>query len=244
MLAACTWFWGDKYPAEDVAKLACGVRKHLRQDHEFFVITDAPGRFEDWRDERVTAVYAPRQARELFRHKGCFARLTLFSPELQQYLGSADRIVNFDLDSVVVGPLDPLFNRAENFVILQGANALNPCPYNGSLFMLRPGTNHHVWDQFSLERARQAPYYEFPDDQGWLAHVLPGAAAWHAGERSGVYAFHKPGWQKVTVEEIGKSGVKEIYVDELPADARLVVFPGWRSPSKFAHLEWVRENWQ
>lgn len=133
-----------------------------------------------------------------------------------------------DLDSVVTGPLDPLFNRPDNFMILTGANAINPCPYNGSLWMLRAGYRPDVSSQFTLEAANQIPFYEFPDDQAWFAHKLPGVIGWKVGAPSGVYAFQKPGWPKG---------------DELPKDARLVVFPGWRDPAKFTHLPWVRERW-
>jgi hypothetical protein len=133
-----------------------------------------------------------------------------------------------DLDSVVTGTLDPLFVRAETFMILQGANAANPCPFNGSLMMLRAGWHDEVWTDFDLVKANAVPKYEFPDDQGWLYHKLPNAAGWKVGPQSGVYAFQKPGWPKG---------------EALPKDSRLVVFPGWRSPEKFKHLPWVQQNW-
>jgi hypothetical protein len=89
------------------------------------------------------------------------------------------------------------------------------------------GTNHHVWDDFSPEEAAKVPFYEFPDDQAWLAAKLPGAAAWRVGE-SGIYAFHKPAWPKG---------------EALPKNARIVAFPGWRDPVGFTHLPWVQRHW-
>jgi hypothetical protein len=153
----------------------------------------------------------------------------MFDPEWQARHGLTGRIVSIDLDAVITGPLDPLFDRPEPFVILHGGNAANPCPFNGSMFMLRAGAHPDVWRDFSLTRAEEAPRHEFPDDQGWLAYRLPKAAGWTIGEVSGVYCFHKPGWP---------SG------DALPAGARLVAFPGRRDPSQFTHLEWVKENWR
>ncbi len=169
----------------------------------------------------------------LTKIKGCFARLRMFDPLYQENIeivahSKIDRIVCMDLDTVITGPLDPLFDRDETFLILQGANAANPCPFNGSLMMLRAGHHSEVWSDFSLEKARAVPFYEFPDDQGWIHHMLPNAAGWKVGAESGVYAFQKPGWPKG---------------DDLPADARMVVFPGWRSPEKFKHLKWIKENW-
>lgn len=139
-----------------------------------------------------------------------------------------DRLACMDLDTVITGPLDEIFDRDNSFLILQGANSSNPCPYNGSIFMLRAGAHSEVWNDFSLEAAAKVPFFEFPDDQGWLAHKIPNAAGWLVGQGSGIYAFQKRGWPQG---------------EDLPADARMAVFPGWRSPEKFKHLPWVRENW-
>lgn len=211
-LIVSTWLWGDKYGPDHVARLARGVRKHLCQEHRFCVFNPYP--------QDVALTQMP----------GCFARLRMFDRQWQKVHGlkEGDRLVGMDLDTVITGPLDSLFDRDEPFVILQGANAANPCPFNGSLQMLRAGAHQEVWSDFSLEAAKTMPFYEFPDDQGWLWHKLPDAAGWKAGPDSGVYAFQKPGWPRG---------------EALPADARLVVFPGWRDPSKFTHLPWVKDNW-
>jgi len=86
-----------------------------------------------------------------------------------------------------------------------------------------------VWRDFSLKNAELAPKHEFPDDQGWLWYKIPDAAGWKVGPASGVYGFQKPKWPKG---------------DALPKDARIVAFFGWRDPSKFTHLDWVKANWR
>lgn len=226
MLTVVTWLWGKKYGTEDVRKLQAGVTRHLKQDHRFFVAHPQAD------DDYLTKI------------PGCFCRLRMFDKGWQAENGvqEGDRIACMDLDSVVTGELDPLFNRPETFMILQGANAANPCPFNGSLMMLRAGWHQEVWSDFTLEKAQAVPFYEFPDDQGWLHHKLPNAAGWKVGSQSGVYAFMKPGWPTVQVEDIG-DGRKGKQTDDLPVDARLVVFPGWRSPEKFKHLPWIKQNW-
>jgi hypothetical protein len=212
MLTVSTWLWGRKYGDQDVARLRAGIARHLKQDHHRFV------------------VFRPEPEDEfLTRIPGCFARLRMFDPAWQARHAIVDRLVCVDLDVVVTGELDRLFDRPEPFVILGGANAANPCPFNGSLMMLRPGYRPDVWEDFSIDAARQMPFYEFPDDQGWLHHKIPDAATWQAGPESGIFAFKKPGWPNG---------------DDLPTDARLVVFPGWRSPAKFSHLPWVKEHWR
>lgn len=209
-LNVITWRWGSKYPGHYVERLKAGLARHLKQEYRFGVF--AP----EAEDEHLADV------------PGCFCRLRMFDPAWQEKHGLSGRIVQVDLDCVVTGPLDAVFNRPEGFTILHGGNAANPCPFNGSLQMLRAGYRPDVWADFSLEAAKQIRAYEFPDDQGWLAHKLPDAAGWKAGSESGVYAFQKPGWPKG---------------EALPSDARLVVFPGWRDPSKFSHLGWIKQNW-
>jgi hypothetical protein len=210
MLIVSTWLWGTKYGVSDVRRLRSGLARHLKQTFRFEVFKPAP------EDEFLTRI------------PGCLARMRMFDPAWQARYAIEDRLVCVDLDVVVTGELDSIFDRSEPFVILGGANAANPCPFNGSLMMLRPGYRPDVWKDFSIDAARQAPFYEFPDDQGWLHHKIPDAATWQAGPESGIFAFKKPGWPKG---------------DDLPTDARLVVFPGWRSPEKFQHLDWVRKHW-
>lgn len=210
-LAITTWRWGAKYDGYYVKRLKAGVARHLKQEHKFCVF--AP----EAEDEYLTKI------------PGCFARLRMFDPGWQEKRGLTGRIVCMDLDAVVTGPLDPLFDRPEKFVIMHGGNASNPCPFQGSLQMLRAGARPDVWKDFSLKRAGEVKYYEFPDDQAWLADKIPDAAGWKVGPESGVYCFQKPGWPKG---------------DSLPEDARYVAFPGWRDPKLFPNLDWVRQHWQ
>jgi hypothetical protein len=210
-LTIATWIWGKKYTSAYIARLQRAVRSHVKQLHRFLVLTPYPTDEALW--------------------KGCFCRLRMFSKSFQRHEGiePGTRVVCLDLDVVITGGLDPLFDRPESLVILQGANAANPCPYNGSVIMFRAGAHCELWDEFSIERATKIPFYEFPDDQGWIHHMVPDAAAWPCGSASGIYAFRKPGWPKN---------------DRLPADARIVAFPGARDPSQFQHLPWIREHWR
>lgn len=225
MLTVCTWLWGSAFAPGDAAKLAAGVRRHLRQPHRFVIVTDHPrGRFGDW-----PTIAIPEEDRPLLAIPGCFARLRMFDPAWQLRIGAEERILCIDLDSVITGPLDPVVDRPEPFVILQGGNLANPCPYNGALIMLRAGTNRQVWSEFSLDAASAAPFYEFPDDQGWLHHMLPGAPGWAVGSSSGVYVFRKRGWPPG---------------DALPVDARIVTFSGRRQPRHLEDLAWVRDHWR
>ncbi|MBZ9759485.1 hypothetical protein LB553_01100 [Mesorhizobium sp. CA8] len=210
-LIISTWAWGTKYGPEYVAKLASAVRRNLKQPHRFAVF------FPQEEDAYLTEI------------PGCFARLRAFDPEWQASNGiePGDKIVCMDLDLVVTGSLDGLFDRYEPFTILQGVNSANPCPFNGSLWALTAGYRPDVWHEFSPELAAKVPFYEFPDDQAWLADMIPEARSF--GPEDGVYAFQKKGWPKG---------------EALPKNARIVAFPGWRDPSQYVRLDWVAENWR
>jgi hypothetical protein len=159
---------------------------------------------------------------------GCFARLRAFDPAWQARQRHRSRRPHRlpRPRSDRHRPLDGLFDRPEPFGILQGVNASNPCPYNGSVWWTTAGYRPDVWTDFSLEAARAVPFDSFTDDQAWLAHKLPRAAS--IGPEQGVYGFCKPGWPRGTA---------------LPKNASIVAFPGWRDPAGFTHLDWVKEHW-
>lgn len=209
-LIISTWCWGIRYGQDYIDKLRAGVARNLSEPYQFRVFTP------------------PAEDEYLTKEKGCFARLRAFDPEWQaaQGIELGDRIVCLDLDLIVAGSLDGLFDRSEPFTILQNVNTSNPCEFNGSVWTLDAGYRPDVWHEFSLELAAKIPAHQFPDDQGWMWDMIPDAGAF--GAEDGVYAFQKKNWPRG---------------DALPKNARIVAFPGSRDPSQFVHLPWVAANW-
>jgi hypothetical protein len=205
------WVWGSKYPQRYLDRLQAGVARNVTKPHRFHI----------WSP--------PIEDAHLTRIPGCFARLRTFDPEWQKAQGieEGDRIVCLDLDLVITGNLDGLFGRPFGFSILQGVNATNPCPYNGSVWSLHPGFRPDVWTDFTPEAAAKVPFYSFPDDQAWFAAKMPNADK--IGPPDGIYAFKKPGWPTGT---------------DLPPNARIVAFPGHRDPSQFTWIPWVSQHWR
>ncbi len=134
MLTVCTWLWGQKFGYDDVAKLFAGVRRNLQQPARFIAVTE-------WNLLIDGVECVPIRNLELTKIKGCYARLRMFDPQWQADYHIEDRLACIDLDTVITGPLDPLFDRPESFLIMQGGNATNPCKFNGALMMLRAGAH-------------------------------------------------------------------------------------------------------
>lgn len=218
MLTVAAWLWGKKYPVSHVEKLQRGIARHLKQKHRFVCITN-----RDVPCERI-----PVEDQKLFSVRdGCYVRLRMFDPEWQARHG-IERIVCLDLDVVITGRLDPLFDRPEPFVILKGGH-YNPCPFNGSVQMITRGARPEIWSRFGVPEAESAAMIRGKwrgSDQTWIAHVAPDAPGWTF--KDGIYGFKKPGWPKD---------------NQLPADARIVAFPGSKDPSKLGEYRWIKENW-
>lgn len=219
-----TWLWGDKYGPRDVVRLANAVRKHLTLAHRFNLFADRPFHGFKWPNYIERHLIQDQKLMD----RSCFCRLRMFDPHWQQVHSFDGTIVSLDLDLVIVGSLDQYFIGDENFMILQGANAVNPNPFNASIMKLKAGCHPEIWNDFSLEKASKIPRHDWSDDQGWIWHKLPNASGWKAGKESGIYGFNKPGWP---------GGY------ELPTDARIVAFIGKRKPQMYWALPWIKKHW-
>jgi hypothetical protein len=210
-----------KYEANHVNRLYHSVERNLTIPHEFICITDDPTGIE-CRTAPMWDTY-----REL---GGCYTRLFAFSEEMKQLIG--DRFVMMDLDMVVVGSLDKLFSRKEDFIINQydvrRTLPDNKQVYNGSLIMMDAGARQHVWKIFNQKTSlaiTQTLRGYIGTDQAWINYVLGGNQPVFT-KKDGVYRF-----QLLTNKK------------KLPENACLVSFAGDADPSKSLDIEWVKENW-
>jgi hypothetical protein len=225
VLFVCCWLWGDKWPTVYAERLRAALSRNIAQPFRFVLITDRPSAQAD--------IISPlTEADQPFlQQPGCLARMRMFDREWQQSIGAqrGDRIANIDVDAVVCGNLDTLFNRRDEFTIMQGFNQTNPCPFNGSLWLFQAGQRHDVWTDFGPDAYEkyEVPIHSIADDQGWLHYKFPQAKAYTT--KDGVYAFKKIGWG-----EAGRRG--------FPRNARIIAFPG-RDPGKYPELDWIQRHW-
>lgn len=218
------------YEAKAVNVATAMVRRNYRGDVRVICVTDDPAgveceTFPLWSDcetlQNASGANLP----------SCYRRLKLFDPATQREMGIAEgeRIVSIDLDTVITGELNPLFDRPDRFVGWAVEGTYHPRVFNGSMWMLRAGSHPEVWTTFnpatSPRKAAIAGYRG--SDQAWISYRLRHCAGWEAGD--GVYSYHK--------DVRGRS---------LPESARVVMFHGKLKPWMPAALaiDWVREHYR
>lgn len=220
------------FTAEHVNTLFRMVRKHYQNPFRFSCVTDDPAGLDaNIRPMPLWGDFANVQSPHGASYPSCYRRLKLFSREAEELFGP--RIVAMDLDVVVVADLVPIWDRPEDFIIIDGkweSDARAWCRYNGSMFMIRAGSRVQVWDKFSPDRspaiAKAAGCHG--SDQGWISYCLANEATW--GPSDGVYSYRN---------NLKANGGR------LPSNARLAVFHGKHDPwgREAQRLDWVRQNY-
>lgn len=196
------------------------VERNYSGPFEFVCVTD------DWRglDDAVRVVpmwgdhnSVPSPHGEM--NPSCYRRLKTFSREAVEIFGP--RIVSIDLDSVITGRLEPLWDRPEDFVgwesiiKIKHHTGVKRTRFNGSMYLLRTGTRLKVWEDFDPVKSPKLTMTKrlFGSDQAWMSLMLPEEAAWTVAD--GVYSYR---------EHVRRNGYK------LPDDARIVFFNGHDDP--------------
>lgn len=174
-LTIMTWLWKQPngrttYGPENVNIWADMVRRNLSLPHRIACVTahpegidsdidiiEPPGEFED--------IQLPTWGKE---KPQCLRRISLFRPDAASIFGK--RFVSMDMDCVIMGSLDPLFDRPEDFVMYGGTN--RDRPYNGSMLMMDAGARPQVYERLTPEEAVKAGWRYTGSDQAWISYVL------------------------------------------------------------------------
>lgn len=193
MITILTWFWRQSqsraaYKAEHVNIWAGMVRRNLSMPHRVACVTDIPGGI----DPSVEIIPPPgdfldvRNPRWSNGKPQCYRRLSMFRRDAAKIFG--ERFVCMDLDCVIGGPLDPLFDRKDDLVLFKGTSPGRP--YNGSLMMIRAGCRPQVYEDFNQAAALESGALYCGSDQAWIMHKLgPREKVWDA--RDGVHWYGK-----------------------------------------------------
>jgi hypothetical protein len=234
-LSVVCWRWKptpgyrSEYSPTTVNVLRRMVARHYPRPHRFICVTDDPAGLDSgieiiplWND--FAQIPSPHGK----KNPSCYRRLRAFAPEIGDLFGP--RFVSLDLDCVITGDLQPLWDRSEPIVMWGDTNPRTH--YNGSMMLMSAGARPQVWTTFdpqsSPDQSRRAGC--FGSDQGWISYCLgPGEAKW--SRHDGVYSF--------------RNDLKLSNPDRLPSNARIVIFHGNEDPWGIhaQSLEWVKQHW-
>lgn len=149
--------WGNKYGPEYVNILFDMVRRNLPSDYEgaFLCFTDDP-----------TGIDARIETRPITEDlEGWWNKLYLFKEGVFQ---EGERIVYMDLDTVITGPLDDIFNYTGEFAILR--DFMRHEGMQSSVMLWRAGFGKEIWDSYVLGGKPSI----VGGDQAWIEQAIIG----------------------------------------------------------------------
>lgn len=226
MITVLTWLWRQEggrtsYTATHVNIWVDMVRRHLKMPHRLACVTDIP----DGIASHVEIIKPPSEFEDIRlptwkeARPQCLRRLTMFRPDASAIFG--ERFVCMDMDCVISGPLDPLFDCSDDFRIFAGTAANRP--YNGSMMLLRAGARPQVYADFTAAGAIEAGKRFVGSDQAWISHCLgPNEATWT--DRDGVFWWQGAG--------------------AVPEAPRVLFFPGSSKPWEMIEHPYVGEHYR
>lgn len=234
------------YLGEHVNIMANMVARQYAGAHRFTCITDDPTGIDQnkVRVLRLWEQFGDIPSPHGGNNPSCYRRLRLWSEEMREYFPG--KVLQIDLDMVLVGDMRPLWDRPEPCV-LWADNLNKTSPYNGAMQLITPGA-YPVWESFktnphaAIAAARKAGY--FGSDQAQLALWLgPNMPRWRSEDGAYSWRVHirKPPIGQAHLPFRPSPNCKT----DLPTGARCVNFHGIDDPATVApHVDWVRKNYQ
>lgn len=206
---------GYGYAAGNIALLAGMVARNMAQPHRFVCITDNPEALAGRPDIET----APLDRRTHIIGKRT-AKLMLFRRDIAGLLG--ERFLYIDLDSVIVGALDPLVERPEPLVLWANPHfgeRAQWAPFNSSVMLITAGCMPAPYETFVPTAPIVTPWSA--DDQDLISlHAPADVARWTKAD--GI-------WNQTQLPRDAATGGK---TTKLAAGARIVTFPGKRDPGQ------------
>ena len=131
LTVACVWVQGQvPYTAEYVERLQAMVRRHLARQHAFVCLTDQPCAL---REVPTISIPGPDGL------PGWWSKVRLFDPAM-----FSGRVLYLDLDSLVVGPLEPVVDMRTRFALVPHSGSFTS--RRGLQVVRRYNSSVMVWD--------------------------------------------------------------------------------------------------
>ena len=208
--------FGTKYSSDYVNKLFRGIKRNTSKEFIFTCFTDN-------RD----GIQPEIQCEELpLKRNDWFAKIGLYNKELYN---ENDQIFYFDLDTVITGNLDEIFEYSGNFIILR--DFYRRTGYGSGLMAWRPDAVHHMFTNY---RGQKCPH----GDQGWCEQQYKGADIWQEKYPEKVISY------KVHIKNKGRNRPGWTQHSGALNTASIVCFHGRPLPHQVTNEDWMQENWK
>lgn len=217
MTIACVYV-GTRYSQHYVTRLRSMAKRYADSEHRFICLTDSPEYIQSLGVEAADIGHE--------RLSGWWAKMKLFDAAFRKQTAPG-RWVYFDLDTVLLGSIQPLlewkgeFGICANFTRLSGHLAW-PCKYGSCVMSLAEGFGQQMWEKFNKDRSgyiRQCTR----GDQELIEHLYPNATLLQDVLPAGFFIGYRD-------------------LEETAPQAAVVVFAGNHKPDN-SPLPWVREAW-
>lgn len=216
--------WGTLYGPEYVNRLYGMVARHLTPPFRLVCLTDYR---EGLRPEIECFDLPELGCPHPVRTMGKWRKQILWGHEVPG-LVTGQPALFIDLDSVIVGPLDDYFNHGEPGDVITARNWARPLERLGqtSVFRFPVGANAHILDDFRSDPQGIADRFRF--EQHYVTHAV----------RGGIKFWPEPWTRHFRLHCLPPWPLRYFRRARLPADARIVTFPGGPNPDDVLVGRW------
>jgi hypothetical protein len=214
--------WGKAYGPEYVNRLYGMLSRHLSPPFRLVCLTDDSSgvrREVECFDLPELGCEHPKNTMGKWRKQVLWGRSV---PGL-------DGVALFvDLDSVIVGSIDGYFEHGEPGDVIVARNWARPLERLGqtSVFRFPVGANAHILDDFRADAQAIADKYQF--EQHYVTHAVHG----------GVKFWPETWTRHFRLHCLPAFPLRYFVTARLPADARIVTFPGGPNPDDVMVGRW------
>lgn len=212
--------WGTRYPAAYVNRLWAAIKRNTQRPTRLVCYTDDAHGI----DAGVECFPIPALALPERIANWPWRKMVLWSRELP---GLSDDALFLDLDIVITGSLDEMFTYAPgaSFCVIENWTQMGSGIGNTSCFRFRVGSHPELFERMRDDTA--GVLREFRIEQQFISAVITDKVFWPAHWCVSFKHSLLPPWP-----------LNFMRVAALPADARIVCFPGKPDPDEARDGRW------
>jgi len=206
----CVLKSGGAYGPDDVIKLRRGIIRHLKKDFKFYCLSD------------MELPYYISKIKLEHNFPGWWSKMELFKP----YMGQFGDILFIDLDTVIVGDLEPVLKPLNKITLLR--DFYRPKELGSGLMYIPKLRRYKIWEEWTKNPEMHMCKFRTGGDQAFLMQ----------------YWLNKADrFQELYYCNYILSYKADNVGEKLPKTAKIICFHGKPKPADVTHLPWMKENW-